>query len=175
MNAQPSYTMKIPPFEALIGVVPKAQLTPGQNETPVGTRKEQLATTRKRAHDAILHSQMMMIKDTTFLTHRKGDQVWLDAKNLKTTHPTHKLCAKRYGPFKVTKAISHVAYQLQLPKTWKIHNVCHASYLSLYKETVEYGPNFLEPPLDLIEGQPEWKVKAIIGMRHFGPKKKKQY
>jgi hypothetical protein len=68
-----------------------------------------------------------------------------------------------------------VAYQLQLPKTWKIHNVFHTSYLSPYKETVEHGPNFLEPSPDLIKGQPEWEVKAIIGMHHFGPKKKKQY
>jgi hypothetical protein len=118
---------------------------------------------------------MMMVKDTTFVTHHEGDQVWLDAKNLKTTHPTHKLQAKQYGPFKVTKAISHMAYQLQLPKTWKIHNVSHASYLSSYKETVEHGPNFLEPPPNLIEGQPEWEVEAIVKMCHFGPKKKKQY
>jgi hypothetical protein len=73
------------------------------------------------------------------------------------------------------KAISHVVYQLQLPTIWKIHNVFHASYLSPYKETVEHGPNFLEPPPDLIEGQPEWEVEAIVGMCHFGPKKKKQY
>jgi hypothetical protein len=120
----------------------------------------------------MLHSQMMMIKDTNFITHHEGDQVWLDAKNLKMTHPTHKLRAKRYEPFKVTKAISHVAYQLQLPMTWKIHNVFHASYLSPYKETVEHGPNFLEPPPNLIEGQPKWEVEAIVRMHHFGLKKK---
>jgi hypothetical protein len=175
MNTQPSYTTKIPPFEALIRVVPKAQLTLIQNETPVWARKEQLITICKKAHNAILHSQMMMIKDTTFVTHCKGDQVWLDAKNLKMTHSTHKLWAKRYGSFKVNNVLSHVVYQLQLPKTWKIHNVFHASYLSPYKETVEHGPNFLEPPSDLIKGQPEWEVEAIIGMHHFGPKRKKQY
>jgi hypothetical protein len=118
---------------------------------------------------------MMMVKDTNFVTHHKGDHVWLDAKNLRITHPTHKLRAKRYGPFKIIKAISHVAYQLQLPPTWKIHNVFHASYLSPYKETVEHGPNFLERPPNLIEGQSEWEVEAIVGMHHFGPKKKKQY
>jgi hypothetical protein len=91
MNAQPLHTTKIPPFEVLIGIVPKAQLTPVQNETPLRARKEQLKMIHKRAYDAILHSQMMMIKDTTFIMHHKGDQVWLDAKNLKTTHPTHKL------------------------------------------------------------------------------------
>jgi Chromo (CHRromatin Organisation MOdifier) domain len=101
--------------------------------------------------------------------------VWLDAKNLKTTHPTHKLRAKRYGPFMVTNALSHVAYQLQLPASWKIHNVFHASYLSPYKETIEYGSNFVEPPPDIIEGQPEWEVEAIVGMRLFGKQKQKQY
>jgi hypothetical protein len=82
---------KIPPSEVLIGIVPKAQLTPIQNKTPLGARKEQLKMTHKRAYDAILHSQIMMIKDITFITHHKGDQVWLNAKNLKITHPTHKL------------------------------------------------------------------------------------
>jgi hypothetical protein len=75
----------------------------------------------------------------------------------------------------VTKAISHVAYQLQLSKTWKIHNIFHTSYLSPYKETMEHGPNFLEPPPDLIEGHPKWEVEAIVGMCHFSLKKKKQY
>ena len=101
--------------------------------------------------------------------------MWLDAKNLKTTHPTHKLRAKRYGPFKVTNVISHAAYQLQIPKSWKIHNVFHASYLSPYKETKEYSPNFLEPPPNIIEGEPEWEVEEIIGMRLFGRNRKKQY
>jgi hypothetical protein len=91
------------------------------------------------------------------------------------THPTHKLRTKHYGPFKVTNTISHVAYQLQLPVSWKIHNVFHASYLSPYKEAREHGSNFVEPPSDIIEGEPEWEVEAIVGMRLFGRRKQKQY
>ena len=90
-------------------------------------------------------------------------------------HSTHKLHAKRYGPFTVSKAISHVAYQLKLPGTWKIHNVFHTSYLSPYRETLEHGPNYLEPPPNILEGQPEWEIEAIIGMRLFGRKREKQY
>jgi len=68
-----------------------------------------------------------------------------------------------------------VVYRLQLPKSWRIHNVFHTSYLSPYKETKEHGPNFVEPLPDIIDGEPEWEVEAIIGMHHHGPKKKKQY
>ena len=116
-----------------------------------------------------------MIKDTTFTSYREGDLVWLDAKNLKTTHPTHKLRAKRYRPFKIIAALSHVAYQLRLPPSWKIHNIFHALYLSRYRETKEHGPNYLEPPPDIIEGQPEWEVEGIVGMRLHGRKREKQY
>ena len=62
-----------------------------------------------------------------------------------------------------------------MPPSWKIHNVFHASYLSRYRETKEHGPNYLEPPPNIIEGQPEWEVEAIVRMRLYGRKKEKQY
>ena len=118
---------------------------------------------------------MLMTSDQPFKTYKEGEQVWLEAKNLKTMHPSHKLRVKRYGPFMVTKALSHVTYQLELPCSWKIHNVFHASYLSPFKETKEHGINFLEPPPDVVEGQPEWEVEEIVGTRLFGKNKKRQY
>ncbi len=94
-----------------------------------------------------------------------GDKVWLDAKNLTTTHPTAKLAPKRYGPFLVPAAISHTSYRLKLPPQWRIHNVFHASLLTPYKETPEHGPNFLEPSPELIDGEPEWEVEQIMDTR----------
>ena len=114
---------------------------------------------------------MLLSKETTFRPFKEGDQLWLDAKNLWTTHPTHKLRPKRYGPFQVTKVLSHVAYQLQLPPSWKIHNVFHASYLSPFRETPEHGANFIELPPDFIDGELEWEVEHIIGTRLYGRKK----
>ena len=34
-----------------------------------------------------------------------------------------------------------------------------------YKETLEHGPNFLRPPLDLIYDEEEYEVEAILGHR----------
>jgi len=31
-----------------------------------------------------------------------------------------------------------------------------------YQETAAYGPNFIKPPSDLIDGEEEYKVKAIL-------------
>ena len=39
----------------------------------------------------------------------------------------------------------------------------YTSLLLTYKETVEHGLNFLQPPPDLIDGEEEYKVEAILG------------
>jgi len=93
--------------------------------------------------------------------HKAGDQVWLEGKNLHLPYQATKLAPKRYGPFKIIKEISPVAYQLAIPLTWKIHDVFHASLLSPYHETTTYGPNFSRPPPDLINDKEQYEVEQI--------------
>jgi len=106
---------------------------------------------------------------------KEGDQVWLEASNLKLPYHTPKLAPRRQGPFRVSKVISPVAYRLALPLSWGIHNVFHASLLLPYRETAAHGPNFAHPPPDLIEDEEEYKVKAIVNHRRYGRRRQLQY
>jgi hypothetical protein len=96
-----------------------------------------------------------------------GAQVWLEGKNLKLPYQLTKLAPRHYGPFKIIKEVSPVVYQLNLPLMWGIHDVFHVSLLSPYHETTQYGPNFSQPPLDLIKGEAEYKVEAIWNHQNF--------
>ena len=103
-----------------------------------------------------------------FTPFKEGDRVWLEAKNLRMMHQTKKLTPKREGPFSIEKVLSPLSYRLKLPEQWKIHPVFHAVLLSPYKETKTHGPNFPEPPPDLIEGESEYEVEAIIRHKKKG-------
>src|SRR5712692_11085613 len=104
-----------------------------------------------------------------------NNQVWLDAKNLQLPYQTTKLAPKRYGPFHIGKEVSPVAYQLDLPASWSIHNVFHASLLLPYQENAVHGPNFSQPPPDLIQGTEEYEVEHLINHRRHGKSQTLQY
>jgi len=167
-NSWPSSTTKKAPFKLLMGHVPHIhQITHTAKVPSINDHLQCIKEAQKQAQEAIKHSQDLMTrKPTHFVPYCVGDRVWLDTKNLTTTHPTAKLAPKCYGPFLVTTAISHTSYRLKLPPQWKIHNVFHASLLTPYKETPEHGPNFPEPSLELIDGEPEWEVEQIMNTRH---------
>lgn len=59
-----------------------------------------------------------------------GSLVWLDAHGLNTNRPSKKLDDRRYGPFQVLKRIGLQSYRLELPSSWKIHDVFHVSKLT---------------------------------------------
>ena len=59
--------------------------------------------------------------------------------------------------------ISPWAYKLQLPEQWKIFPVFHTCLLSPYKATEAHSPSYSEPPPDIIEGEEEYEIEAIMG------------
>jgi hypothetical protein len=156
-NATRNESIQATPFEVLIGSTPTIQIAERDLAIPeLARRKEWLERGRLQAQAALRHAHQLLEKRTArrkgerhFLGHQEGDLVWLEGTNLQLSHPSAKLAPKRYGPFKITKKISEVVFRLELPTHWTIHNVFHASLLTPYRETIEHGINYPEPPPDL--------------------------
>jgi hypothetical protein len=108
-----------------------------------------------------------------FVPWKLGDKVWLSAAHLITRLPSRKLAPKRYGPFTIAEVLSPITYKLHLPKTWRVHPTFHASELSSYHETEIHGPNYPEPPPDVVNGEEEYEVDAILA--HRGQKGKRSF
>jgi hypothetical protein len=99
---------------------------------------------------------------------KKGDQVWLDGKNLKMSHLFAKLTPKQYGPFLVVQVINPVVFKLKLPDQWCqkcVHPVFYTSLLSPYKEMEENGQAFTKPAPDIIKGEEEYEVEQVLDFR----------
>ena len=166
-------TTKIAPARALLGYLPNLDplMPPLTQNDRVEERAEQARRCRELAQGALNKVAAQPPQDQYAI----GDQVWLEGTNLNLPYQTRKLAPKRYGPFAITKRVSAVAYQLRLPPAWTIHDVFHASLLTPYKETLEHGPNYLRPPPEIIDGEAEFEVEAIMGHRHFGRTRRLQY
>jgi hypothetical protein len=121
---------------------------------------------RAQAIDAI--NRATQTKQAIMPQYKLGEQVWLEATHLKICHQKTKLKPKRYGPFKIIKEISPIAYQLRLSVAWRIHDVFHVSLLSPYREMTAHGPNFSRPPSELVDGEEEYQVERIMGHRKMG-------
>ena len=76
--------------------------------------------------------------------------------------------SKREGPFTITEVLGPLTYRLALPFQWEIHPVFHASLLTLYKETDVHGLNFTQPPPDMVGGEEQYEVEAILKHRKRG-------
>src|SRR5712671_5295400 len=107
--------------------------------------------------------------------YKTGDKVWLEAMHLNLPYQTPKLAPQCQGPFNIVNVVSLVAYRLQLPMAWNIHDVFHASLLTPYRETASHGPNFTRPPPNLVQGNKEFEVETIINHWFFGRCKTLQY
>ena len=165
LNATPNATTKKAPFQLILGYVPRVHQTSRPFKSPsVETRLQQVKQAREEA-SAALHKAANLELPSRFTPYQIDDKVWLEGRNLNTTHPTAKLAPRRYGPFPITKVISRTSYQIKLPPQWKIHNVFHASLLTPYKETSLNGNRYQEPAPDLIDGQPEWEVEQVLRVR----------
>ena len=99
-----------------------------------------------------------------------GDQVWLDATNIRTRRPSKSLDNKRLGPFKVLECIGDLAYRLKLPRTWsQMHPIFNESLLTPFvppEASHQVPPP--PPPADVIDGHLEYEVEEILASKKVG-------
>ena len=84
------------------------------------------------------------------------------------THVTQFYSYQQEGPFHISEVLGSLMYWLKLPEQWKIHPVSHTTLLTLFKKNNIHGPNYINPPPDLITGEPEYEIEAINTHRRQG-------
>jgi hypothetical protein len=112
-------------------------------------------------------SRMKNAADTkrTDASFQAGDFVMLDTRNLRFKGPTsRKLLPKWLGPYKVSRVVNPVAYQLDLPDTMKCHSTFHISLLKLFKTDGSVMP----PPLAVMvdtDGEEWFTIDRVLDHR----------
>ena len=172
-NQRPSATTGQTPFSMIMGYTPKVEWPSAPSQVPSYTdRMEQIEEVCKVAKTSLERAQKMMAirnpGNKKFRPYQKNDQVWIEGTHLKTLYPSAKLAPKCYGPFKVMKQLPPTLYEIRIPCQWKVYNVFHANLITPYKETAIHGPNYSQPPPNLVDGEEEFKVEQILDMKQMG-------
>lgn len=98
-----------------------------------------------------------------------GDKVWLSSKNI----PVQGLGARKLyplwiGPFPVTARVGQVAYQLQIPEHYQLHDTFN---VDLLKPAYDNAAGSAAPSTVLVDGEEEFELETILQHR---PARKKQ-
>jgi hypothetical protein len=171
-NQKTHSTTRQSQFFLMMGYEPQAIPT-AFPKTNVPSVEQRILNLQKARDEAIaVHdlARQKMAERTTqgFTLFKKGDKVWLEGTNLQIRYQSRKFTPKREGPFEIQDVLGPVTYRLKLPHQWKIHLVFHAALLTPYKENDTHGPNFTEPPPDLIDQEEQYKMDGIINHQSRG-------
>ena len=92
-----------------------------------------------------------------------GDKVWLSSTNVPiVTIGTRKLYPLWLGPFPITEKVGAVAYQLEIPPHYRLHNTFH---VSLLKPAYDNHAGTPPPAPVLVEGEDEFEIDTILQHR----------
>ena len=159
------------PFELILGDTPlSVPVTFQHTKYPsIEEKMKKMISQREEALAAheLARTRMINRKQSTFTPFSTGQKVWLDTRNLKVNYHK-KMAPKREGPFEILEVLGPVTYRLNLPTSWKIHNVFHATLLRPYVENDIYGNNYPRPLPELLEGEEVYHVETIMKHRKRG-------
>jgi hypothetical protein len=175
LNNSYSASIGASPFYFVLGFHPKTPLTHllDEEEGPVPdattfalARNSQLLLAQSMLTKAQARMKLHYDKSRVAAQFKVGDSVLLSTRNLNLDG-----CAKylpRYvGPFTVTELIGTdskhgtLAYRLDLPPTWKIHDVFHISILKAYLSDGE-APERPPLPLPVLLDDYSYKIEHIM-------------
>ena len=174
-NNQVSATTKATPFFSNYGFHPNFTISikPCAKNT-TGLNAKDFAIKMKDLHDYLranirtaqdLQEQTINSSRRPAPRYEVGNQVFLSAKNIRTTRNSRKLDWKKLGPFPIKKVISPHAYELKLPNKMKIHPVFHVSLLEPSPESPVPGQIQPPPPPIIIDDVEEFEVDEIYDSR----------
>lgn len=85
--------------------------------------------------------------------------VYVNRKNIKTTRPSIKLDHTKLGPYKITKKLGPVTFELAIPAGMNIHPVFHKSLLEKAPPNATPGPVLIDQETQ----EPLYDVEDIVG------------
>ena len=108
-----------------------------------------------------------------------GDQVLLSTEHLQLKNaPIRKLKRRFVGPFYVVRRVGPVAYELELPESWRIHKVFHTSLLRPFRSSrwSTTGAEEEDAEIEPVDDEP-YEVEKLLRWRWAGPsgKRHKEY
>jgi hypothetical protein len=140
------------PFQLTTGRDPLVPLTmyvkplSGTTTEQVDTYTARLRRNWQQAVAAMRKAQDRMKRNAD--KHRRqytfevGESAWLAASHLRLPRLTRgKLNPRYYGPYKIKRVLSDVAYELELPSQMRIHPVVHIAKLKANKEGTQLFPS----------------------------------
>ena len=131
------------------------------------------AAANKRRYDA-KHRQ---------ITFAVGDDVWLELGNAYRAkgRSNRKEAPRRQGPYRITRKVTDLAYEIDLPRDGRVHPVVSIQYLSPYDcnddpfKRIPPPPGPVEHDDQATPSDDEWEIERIIDHRYNGHKKENQY
>ncbi len=167
------YNVKLP-----IDMAGPIQPEQSSNET-ANIMIQQMSNDLEKAKQHLLQAQQKQIKYANqhrqSITFNVNDQVLLSTQNLNTNNRSPKLLPKFIGPFTITKKLSDVVYELQLPPNFRVHPVFHISKLKKYIQhnnqfpirTLINNNNDSRPLPDAFTsaGEPQYEVEVLLDKR----------
>ena len=166
-NAKNTSTGHIP-FELNCGFHPRASYKEDVDPRSKSKAVDELAT-KLRELTAVYRENLQHVQELQkryYDKHAKsrsyapGKKVWLNSIYIKTNRNC-KLEAKFFGPFRVLHPVEKQAYELELSKRWRIHDVFHVLLLeedTTRKRQVDETMSQLEFQDD---GDEKYEVEAI--------------